>query len=47
MITSRRMRGAGEVTRMREKINAYRALVGKSEGKKSLRKFRHGGGRII
>jgi hypothetical protein len=46
MITSRRMRVAGEVARMREKINAYRALVRKPEGK-SLRRFRGGNGRII
>jgi hypothetical protein len=36
MIMSRRMRWAGHVTRMREKRNAYRTLVGKSEGKRLL-----------
>jgi hypothetical protein len=34
MINSRRMRWAGHVTRMGEKRNAYRILVGKPEGKK-------------
>jgi hypothetical protein len=33
MITSRRMRLAGYVTRMGENRNAYRILVGKPEGK--------------
>jgi hypothetical protein len=33
MIKSRRMRWAGHVARMREKRNAYRILVGKTEGK--------------
>jgi hypothetical protein len=47
MITSKRMRGAGEVARIREKINAYRALVRKPEGKKSRRRFRRGDGRIL
>jgi hypothetical protein len=47
MITSRRMRGAGEVARMGEKINTYRASVRKPEGKKSLRRFRRGDGRLI
>jgi hypothetical protein len=32
MIKSRRMRWAGHVTRMGEKRNAYRILVGKPEG---------------
>jgi hypothetical protein len=36
MIRSRRMRWAGHVARMGEKRNAYRLLVGKSEGKGSL-----------
>jgi hypothetical protein len=35
MIKSR-MRWAGHVVRMREKRNAYRILVGKPEGKRSL-----------
>jgi hypothetical protein len=30
------MRWAGHIARMVEKCNAYRILVGKSEGKKSL-----------
>jgi hypothetical protein len=36
IIKSRRMRWAGHVTRMGEKGNAYRLLVGKPEGKISL-----------
>jgi hypothetical protein len=36
MIKSRRMRWAGHVTRMGEKWNAYRILVGKPEGKRPL-----------
>jgi hypothetical protein len=36
IITSRRMRWAGHVTRMGEKRNVYRLLVGKPEGKRPL-----------
>jgi hypothetical protein len=36
MIKSRRMRWTGRVARMGEKRNAYRILVGKPEGKRSL-----------
>jgi hypothetical protein len=36
IIKSRRMRWAGHVARMVEKRNAYRLLVGKSEGKRPL-----------
>jgi hypothetical protein len=36
MIKSRRMRWAEHVARMGEKRNAYRVLVGKSEGKRPL-----------
>jgi hypothetical protein len=36
MIKSIRMRRAGHVPRMGEKINAYSILVGKQEGKKPL-----------
>jgi hypothetical protein len=36
IIKSRRMRGAGQVTRMGEKMNAYRLLMGKPEGKRPL-----------
>jgi hypothetical protein len=36
MIKSRRMRRAGHVAQMREKMNAYRKLVGKPEGKRPL-----------
>jgi hypothetical protein len=36
MIKSRRMRCAGHVARMGEKMNAYRILVGKPEGKRPL-----------
>jgi hypothetical protein len=34
------MRWAGHVTNTREKVNAYRVLVGKPEGNRSLRKPR-------
>jgi hypothetical protein len=40
MIKSRRMRWAGHVARIGEKMNAYRLLVGKLEGKKPLGKPR-------
>jgi hypothetical protein len=36
IIKSRRMRWASHVTRMGEKRNAYRLLVGKPEGKRPL-----------
>jgi hypothetical protein len=36
MIESRKIRWAGHVTRMEEKRNAYRILVGKPEGKRPL-----------
>jgi hypothetical protein len=36
MIKSRRMRWAGTAERMKKKINAYRVLVGKQEGKRPL-----------
>jgi hypothetical protein len=36
IIKSRRMRWAGYVARMGEKRNAYRVLVGKTEGKRPL-----------
>jgi hypothetical protein len=36
IIKSRRMRWAGHVARIGEKRNAYRILVGKPEGKRSL-----------
>jgi hypothetical protein len=36
IIMSRRMRWAGNVARMGEKLNAYRILVGKPEGKRPL-----------
>jgi hypothetical protein len=38
MIKSRRMRVVGHVARIREKRNAYRILVGKSEGKETTGK---------
>jgi hypothetical protein len=38
MIESRRMRWAGHVARMGERMNAYRILVGKPEGKETTRK---------
>jgi hypothetical protein len=37
IIKSRRMRWLGHVARMGEKRNAYRILVGKPEGKRTLR----------
>jgi hypothetical protein len=40
MMKSRRMRWAGHVARMGEKRNAYRILVGNSEGKRPLGKSR-------
>jgi hypothetical protein len=43
IIKSRRMRWAGHVTRMGEKRNAYRLLVGKPEGKRSLGRPRRRG----
>jgi hypothetical protein len=36
MTQSMRMRWAGHIARMREKIYAYKILVGKPEGKRSL-----------
>jgi hypothetical protein len=36
MIKSRRMRWAGHVTLIEEKLNSYRILVGKPEGKRPL-----------
>jgi hypothetical protein len=36
MIESKRMRWEGHVTRMGEKRNAYKILVGKPEGKRPL-----------
>jgi hypothetical protein len=36
-----KIRWAGHVARMGEKRNAYRILVGKPEGKRSLRRPRH------
>jgi hypothetical protein len=40
MTRSRRMRWAGHVSRMGEKRNAYRILVGRPEGKRPLGKTR-------
>jgi hypothetical protein len=40
MIKSRRMRWAWHVTRVGEKTNAYRILVGKPEGKRPLGRSR-------
>jgi hypothetical protein len=36
MIESRRMRWTGHISRVREKMNAYKVLVGKQEGKRPL-----------
>jgi hypothetical protein len=41
IIKSQRMRWAGHVTRLGEKRNAYRLLVGKPEGKRPLGRPRH------
>jgi hypothetical protein len=40
MIKSRRMTWAGNVATMRKKMNKYRILVGKPEGKRPLGRFR-------
>ena len=40
VIKSRRMRWAGHVARMGERRSAYRVLVGRSEGKRSLGRHR-------
>jgi hypothetical protein len=40
MMTSRRMRWAGYVARIRDKRNAYRILAGKLEGKRPLERPR-------
>jgi hypothetical protein len=40
LLKSRRMRWARHVAPMKEKRNAYRLLVGKSEGKRPLRRSR-------
>jgi hypothetical protein len=40
MIKSRRMRWAGHVARIEAKRNAYKILVGKSEGKRPMGKPR-------
>jgi hypothetical protein len=42
MIKSRRMRLAGHLARMGDRRNAYRILVGKPEGRKSLGRPRRG-----
>jgi hypothetical protein len=44
IIKSRRISWVGHVTRMGEKINVYRLLVGKSEGKRPLGRRRQLGG---
>jgi hypothetical protein len=41
MMKSRRMRWAGHVTRMGAKRNAYRILMGRSEGKRAQGRPRH------
>jgi hypothetical protein len=41
IIKSRRIRWAGNAARMGEKRNAYRILVGKPKGKRSLGRPRH------
>jgi hypothetical protein len=41
MIKSRRARWAGHATRIGEKMNAYRILVGKPEGERPLGRLKH------
>jgi hypothetical protein len=41
VIKSRRLRWAGHVARMGEKKGAYRALVGRSEGRRPIGRPRH------
>ena len=41
VIKSRRMRWGGHVAHMRERVGVYRALVGKPEGRRPLRRPRH------
>jgi hypothetical protein len=41
VITSRRMRWAGHVTRVGEKRNPYKILIGKRDGKRPLKRRRH------
>jgi hypothetical protein len=41
MLKSSRIRWAGHVAQMGEKRNAYRILVGKPEGKRSMGRPRH------
>ena len=40
-LKSRRLRWAGHIARMEQSKNAYRVLVGKSEGKRPLGRPRH------
>jgi hypothetical protein len=47
IIKSRRMKWAGRVSRIGEKINAYRLLVGKPEGKRPLGRPREVGGQYL
>jgi hypothetical protein len=41
MIKSRSVRWEGHVACVKEKMNAYRVLVGKPEGQRSLRRSRY------
>jgi hypothetical protein len=41
VIKSRRMRWAGHVARMGKGRGVYRVLVGRSEDKKAMRRYRH------
>jgi hypothetical protein len=41
MIKPRRMRRPGHLVRIEDKMNAYRVLVGKPEGKRQLQRPRH------
>jgi hypothetical protein len=47
MIKSRRMRWTGHVAHIREKRNAYKDLIGISEGKRPFGMLGIGGGKIL
>jgi hypothetical protein len=47
VIKSRKMRWVGNLARMVYRTGVFRVLVGKSEGKKPLRKFRRRWGIIL
>jgi hypothetical protein len=47
MNKSRRMRKAGNVARMGEKMNGYRILMGKPEGRRPVQNLDIGGCKIL